>query len=69
MKLLIIDTGGMCLDLAIRSKAYGHQVRCYVRNNKDGSRSEVGDGMIDRVPHWEAHMNWADLIFCTDNNM
>ena len=69
MKLLIIDTGGMCLDLAIRSKAHGHQVRCYVRNNKDGSRSEVGDGMIDRVPHWENHMNWADLIFCTDNNM
>lgn len=68
MKLLIIDSTAMCLDLALRSMAAGHQVRCYIKHNKDGSRSEVGDGLIERVPHWEDHMNWADLIFCTDND-
>ena len=68
MNLLIIDTSGMCLDLALRATSYGHKVRCYIKHNKDGSRSEVGDGLIERVPHWEDHMNWADLIFCTDND-
>lgn len=67
MNILIIDAGGVCLDFALRCKAYGHTVRAFIRMNKDGSRSEVGDGLIERVPHWEDHMNWADLIFCTDN--
>ena len=67
MKVLIIDCGGTCLDFALRCKAYGHQVKAFIRHNKDGSRSEVGDGLIERVAHWEQHMNWADLIFVTDN--
>ena len=68
MNVLIIDASSVCLDFALRCKAYGHNVRAYIRNNKDGSRSKVGDGgLIDRVSDWEAHMNWADLIFCTDN--
>ena len=68
MKLLIIDCSGVSLDFALRCKAYGHTVRTYIRNNKDGSRSRIGDGgLIERVSDWEAHMNWADLIFCTDN--
>ena len=69
MKFLVIDTGNGGLDIAYRAKMAGHQVRLFVRNNKDGSRPEVGDGgMVDRVPHWEPSMGWADLIFCTDNN-
>ena len=68
MNLLIIDASGVCLDFALRCMAYGHKVKAYIRNNKDGSRSMVGDGgLLERVPHWEPHMNWADLIFCTDN--
>jgi phosphoribosylamine--glycine ligase len=67
MKILIIDAGGTCLDFAIRCQCAGHEVKAFIRHNKDGSRCEVGDGIIKRVPHWEDHMNWADLIFCTDN--
>lgn len=67
MKILIIDAGGVCLDFALRCLAAGHQVKAFIRHNKDGSRSEVGDGLIQRVSHWEDHMKWADLIFCTDN--
>jgi len=69
MKLLIIDQLGFGVDLAIRAKAYGHTVRVYMRNNNDGTRCENGDGMIDKVTDWETHMNWADLIFVTDNIM
>lgn len=67
IKILVIDAGGVCLDFALRCKAYGHTIKAFIRNNKDGSRSEVGDGLIERVSHWEPHMKWADLIFCTDN--
>ena len=52
MKLLIIDTGSMGLDLALRAQHAGHSVRTYMRHTKDGSRSEVGDGLIQRVPDW-----------------
>ncbi len=67
MKVLIIDAGGTSLDFALRCLSNGHEVKVFIRNNKDGSRSEVGDGLITRVPHWEPHMTWADFIFCCDN--
>lgn len=65
MKLLIIDTCNLSLDFALRCQAYGHTVKVFIRNNKQGLRSEVGDGLITRVPDWESYMDWADLIFCT----
>ena len=68
MKILLIDAGGVCLDFALRCMDHGHTVRAYIRNNKDGSRSQVGDGgLLNRVSDWERHMDWADLIVCTDN--
>lgn len=68
MNILLIDAGGVCLDFALRCMDHGHTVRAYIRNNKDGSRSQVGDGgLLNRVSDWERHMNWADLIICTDN--
>ena len=67
MNLLIIDQFGLSLDLAMRAQAYGHGVRVFIRNNKEGTRCEVGDGLIERVNDWEKHMKWADLIFVTDN--
>ena len=66
MKILIIDQSGCgCgLSFGLRSQDYGHEVRLFIRHNKDGSRSEVGDGgLIKRVSNWEDHMNWADLVF------
>ena len=69
MKILFIDQYGFCVDLAVRAKAYGHTVRAYMRNNTDGSRCESGDGMVDKVSNWEDSMNWADLIFVTDNTL
>jgi phosphoribosylamine--glycine ligase len=70
MKILIIDASGCgCgLSFALRSQDYDHEVKMFIRHNKDGSRSEVGDGgLVKRVSNWEDHMDWADLIFCTDN--
>jgi phosphoribosylamine--glycine ligase len=63
----VIDATGVGLDFSLRCKHYGHDVRVFIRNNKDGSRCEIGDGLIKKVPTWEDSMNWADIIFCTDN--
>ena len=69
MNVLIISTEGSGdLDWALRCKSYGHIVRMFIKHNKDGSRSEAGDGLVERVAHWEPNMAWADLILCTDNN-
>jgi phosphoribosylamine--glycine ligase len=66
MKILIIDEEGLSLDFTLRCQAFGHVVRVFISKNK-GERPAVGDGLITRVPDWESHMNWADLIFCTNN--
>jgi phosphoribosylamine--glycine ligase len=72
MKLLIIDQFdcGFSVDLAIKSANHGHEVRVYMRNNFDGTRCENGDGMdcFKKVADWESSMDWADLIFVTDNS-
>jgi hypothetical protein len=68
MKVLIIDAGGNgCLDFALRCQVAGHHVKVFIRHHKDGSRNDSGDGIIERVSDWEKFMNWADLVFCTDN--
>lgn len=67
MNILIIDAESASLDFSLRCLHHGHKVKVFMRNNKDGSRSTVGDGLIERVSDWEKWMNWADLIFCTDN--
>ena len=70
MKILIIDPSGCgCgLSFAMRSQVAGHDVKMFMRHNKDGSRHEAGDGgLVKRVANWQEHMKWADLIFCTDN--
>ena len=67
MNILFIDQLGFSVDLALRAKHSGHTVRSYMRNNPDGTRCENGDGLIDKVKDWESSMNWADLIFVTDN--
>jgi phosphoribosylamine--glycine ligase len=67
-KILIIDATGVSLDFAIRCMSFDHDVKVFIRNNLDGARSQIGDGgLLNRVSDWERHMNWADLIFCTDN--
>ena len=66
MKILIIDQDNAAVDFAIKCRASGHTVRVFTRPTKWG-RSKVGDGLYEKVPHWEPHMKWADLIFMTDN--
>ena len=63
MNILIIDHEGSGLDWGLRCQAAGHSVRLYLDNQK----SQIGDGLLRRVPDWKPSMRWADLVFLTDN--
>lgn len=67
MRILLIDLCGAALDWAQQCLEVGHEVRMWCGPRKDGTRCDVGDGIVQRVPRWEPHMDWADLIFLTDN--
>lgn len=67
MKILLIDDLGSMLDFSLRCEEKGHSVRLWVRNLKNGTRSNVGKGLITRIPQWETSMNWADIIIVSDN--
>jgi phosphoribosylamine--glycine ligase len=67
MNILLIDSQSCFLDFAIQCTEAGHTIRWFVGPNGDGSRSLTGLGLNLRVPHWEPHMNWADLIVTSDN--
>lgn len=66
MKILVIDPGALALDFCLRSMAEGNQVRWFIRNRPEGQIT-IGDGLVQKVQHWEQHMNWADLVFLPDN--
>jgi len=67
MNILLIDSQSCFLDFAIRCREAGHNIRWFVGPNKDFSRSLTGLGFNMRVPSWEPHMRWADLIVLSDN--
>jgi phosphoribosylamine--glycine ligase len=67
MKILLIDAIASAVDFAMRLEAAGHDVRVFMGPDPKGLRHPAGDGLITKVNSWESSMNWADLIFLTDN--
>ncbi len=66
MKILLIDNMRSFLDFAMRLQDEGHDVRVWMAD-KNGQRSKVGNGLINRIPSWESSVRWADLIITSDN--
>lgn len=68
MKVLITDPDdkGGCgaLDVAIRMRAHGHDVKLHMRRSK--KNEFVGKGLIDCVDDFYKWASWADLIFNCD---
>lgn len=67
MRILLIDAQSCFLDYALRCEAAGHEVRVFMGPEKDGSRSPIGNGLLQRVEDWRPSMKWADLILTSDN--
>lgn len=67
MKILVIDSEGLCLDFAMRSQKF-HDVKYYIHMDpKKGIESTIGDGLITKVDEYKKYMDWADLIVVCDN--
>jgi phosphoribosylamine--glycine ligase len=64
--LLICDAGDGLLDLALRAQETGHIVRVFVRKFDPRTRP-VGKGLVELVPDWRPHMDWADLVVLEGN--
>lgn len=67
MKILVLDAEKCGLPFAMRCQAAGHDVRFWVSQEKGGDRCRIGDGIVQKVAHWEPSMKWADLVVMTDN--
>lgn len=67
MKILLIDPSSSFLDFALRCEAAGHEVRVFMGPDKEGNRSTVGDGLLQKIDDWKPSMKWADFIMTSDN--
>lgn len=67
MRLLLLDYFGSdgMLDLAMRAKAAGHDVKWSFKPTDRTAR--IGHGLVTRVWDWREHMRWADLVVLADN--
>ena len=70
-RLLLIDNSSNCLDMAIRAKAAGWDVRWYDAPRPDGNPRLAGTGMFEKIQDFNdikrKHLDWADLIYLPDN--
>lgn len=67
LKILLIDAMFAFVDFAMRCDAQGHEVKVWFPKEADGSRTEVGEGLVTVVENWQSWMKWADLICTSDN--
>lgn len=67
MKILVVDSDNVGLDFSLRCLDAGHDIKLFIPKD-NGERQKTGDGLVEKVPHWEAHVKWANLIVCTQNN-
>lgn len=65
MKVLIIDYHGDALDIAIRAKNDGHDVKLYI--HKTDREELIGKGFVEIIRDFSFYLIWADLIINADN--
>lgn len=63
LKFLFVSWESLSGDVAWRLQQEGHQVKFYNRSADD---QEMYEGFIEKVPGWEEHKDWADIIVFDD---
>lgn len=66
MNVLLLDPAGALTDFGMRCIDEGHDVKMWVRP-VHGEHSKIARGLIPRVPQWQPHMKWADIVVLSDN--
>jgi len=60
-KFLFVSWESLSGDLAWQIQKEGHQVKCYIKDVADEY-----DGILEKVPDWKSHVDWADVIIFDD---
>lgn len=68
MKILFLSGWGGVTPLAMHCQDYGHKVKLFVRKEDEKDPGDVGDGFVQKVPDYKAHIDWADLVICDDTH-
>ncbi|MFV0564874.1 MAG: phosphoribosylamine--glycine ligase [Flavobacteriaceae bacterium] len=58
-KFLFVSRWGETLDLVNTIKLEGHEVKFFI---EDKGCKEIGYGFVNKVAHWEKHIDWADIV-------
>jgi phosphoribosylamine--glycine ligase len=68
MRVLVIEKhADGALDIAIRAKENGHDVRYFLPSYNQHT-NPIGRGLVERAPDWRAAARWAELIICGGND-
>jgi phosphoribosylamine--glycine ligase len=62
-KFLFVSWESLSGDLAWQIKKEGHQVKVYIKSERD---RDVYDGFLDKVDNWEGEVDWADVVVFDD---
>jgi phosphoribosylamine--glycine ligase len=63
MRFLFVSIDGLIGDIAWQVVKEGHEVRYFIDSE---SEREIGDGFVPKVPAFEPHIDWADVIVFDD---
>jgi len=62
-KFLFVSWESLSGDLAWQIKKEGHEVKIFVKNEKD---KDVYDGFLEKINNWKDYIDWADVIIFDD---
>lgn len=62
-KFLFVSWESLSGDLAWKIKKEGHEVKAYIKKEKD---KDVLDGLIEKIDDWRNYIDWADVIVFDD---
>jgi phosphoribosylamine--glycine ligase len=65
--LLIARAGDGFVDIAMRARAWGHDVKLFIATY-DRQKRPLGTGLVERVPDWHPWIRWADLVLLESND-
>ena len=70
-RLLVLDDGSNCLDMILRARRAGWEVRWWSRTTPNGHGECVGNGFVEKIKDFaevqRKWIDWADLIYLPDN--
>lgn len=62
-KFLFVSLEGLISDIAWRVAKEGHDIKYYIKSEKD---RDIAEGFVAKIDQWESEIDWADIIVFDD---